>query len=263
MFSLQGCDPIDNLFGQQMLGRDCNGHGTHVAGIITGASVGVATGVTLYSVRVLDCYKRGTLSTLIQGLECVLNKANNRSHRRAVVNLSLYGSKEERSIERAVWNLMNQGVTVVTISGNIENKVTDSCKYTPSNIPGLITVAATDKRNSSKDFVDVISPLTNGGACVDLFAPGTNINSTSTFCNNCYDIQSGSSMAAPFVTGSVALLLEQCPSLKPWEVKHLLLSKATARNVIDFSRFSRHMQNLTPNLMLSLNNICEVKNNCK
>ena len=258
-----GCDPIDNLYGQQMLGKDCNGHGTHVAGIITGASVGVATGVTLYSVRVLDCYKRGTLSTLMQGLECVLNKANNRSHRRAVVNLSIYSSKEEKSVERAVWNLMNQGVTVVTISGNIKDRVTDSCKYTPSNIPGLITVAATDKRNVSNSMVDVVSPLTTGGACVDLFAPGTNINSTSVLCNNCYDIQSGSSMAAPYVTGSVALLLQQCPSLKPWEVKHILLSKATVKNVIDFSRFSKHMQNLTPNLMLSLTNICEMKNECK
>ena len=253
---------MDNLYGQQMLGRDCNGHGTHVAGIIAGSSVGVATGVTVYSVRVLDCYKTGTLSTLIQGLECVLNKAKNRSHRRAVVNLSLYGLKEEKSIEKAMWNLMNHGVTVVTISGNIDHKITDSCNYTPSNIPGLITVAATDKRNLSNGIADVVSPLTTGGACVDLFAPGANINSTSAFCNYCYDMQSGSSMAAPFVTGSVALLLEQCPSLKPWEVKHLLLSKLTVRNGIDFKRFSRHMQNLTPNLILSLSNICQMKSNC-
>lgn len=257
--TFKGCDPVDRLFGQTFNGKDCNGHGTHVAGIIAGETTGVSTGVILYSVRVLDCYNRGTTSTIIQGLECVLSKVNNRSHRRAVVNLSLYSLKyNDGSIEKAVWNLMSHGVTVVTISGSIKQRTTDSCKYTPSNIPGVITVAATGIQALSGRIQDVVSPVTAGGACVDLFAPGTNITSASPYCKSCYTVNTGSSMAAPHVTGSVAMLLEKCPSLKPWEVKHILLSDVAIKNAIDFSPFSKQMQKLTPNLMLNLNNLCNI-----
>lgn len=257
--SFQGCDPVDRIFGQRYQGRDCNGHGSHVAGIIAGQTIGVATGVILYSVRVLDCYNRGTTSTLIQGLECVLHKANNRSHRRAIVNLSLFSSKyDDGSIKKAIWNLMSHDVTVVTISGNIKQRTTDSCKYTPSNIAGVITVAATSIKTSSGNSQDIVSPVTAGGACVDLFAPGTNITSASPYCNSCYLFNTGSSMAAPYVTGSVAMLLEKCPSLKPWEVKHTLLSDVTIKNAINFNLFSKQMRNITPNLMLNLNNLCNV-----
>ena len=260
--SFKDCDPVDNLFGQTYQGKDCNGHGTHVAGIIAGETTGVANGVVLYSVRVLDCYNRGTTSTLIQGLECVLNKVHNRSHRRAVVNLSLFSSKyADESIEKAIWNLMSQDVTVITISGNIKQKTIDSCKYIPSNIPGTITVAASGIQTLSGRVQDIVSPVTAGGACVDLFAPGTNITSASPYCKTCYAVDTGSSMAAPYVTGSVAMLLEKCPSLKPWEVKHILLSDLAIKNSINFNTFSRQMQALTPNLMLNLNNICNVR--CK
>ena len=255
------CDPVDRLFGQTYNGRDCNGHGTRVAGIIAGETTGVAGGVTLYSVRVLNCYNRGTTSTLIQGLECVLHKANNRSHRRAIVNLSLYNLKQRNddgSIEKAIWNLMSHDITVVTISGNIKQKTTNSCKYTPSSIPGVITVAASAVQKSSDHIQDIVSPVTAGGACVDLFAPGTNITSASPYCNSCYVIDTGSSMAAPYVTGSIALLLEKCPSLKPWEVKHALLSDLTIKNAINFSLFSKQMQRLTPNLILNLNDLCKI-----
>ena len=257
----EDCDPVDRLFGQTYNGKDCNGHGTHVAGIIAGETTGVSMGVTLYSVRVLNCYNTGTTSTIIQGLECVSHKANNRSHRRAVVNMSLFNLKQRNddgSIDKAIWNLLSHGITVVTISGNIKPKTTDSCKYTPSNIPGVITVAATAIQKSPNHIQDVVSPVTAGGVCVDLFAPGTNITSASPFCNSCYVTDTGSSMAAPYVTGSIALLLEKCPSLKPWEVKHTLLSHMTIKNAINFNQFSKQMQRLTPNLMLNLNDLCNV-----
>lgn len=258
---LKDCDPVDRLFGQKFNGRDCNGHGTHVAGIIAGETTGVASAATLFSVRVLDCYSRGTISTLMQGLECVLNKVNNRSHRRAVVNLSLFSTKQDRSIAKAIWNLLSHDVTIVTLSGNVMQRTSDSCKYTPANIPGVITVAATSIQTFSGRLQDIVSPVTARGTCVDLFAPGTNITSASPYCKNCYTVKTGSSMAAPYVTGSIALMLEKCPSLKPWEAKHILLSDVTIKNAINFSQFSKQMQRLTPNLMLNLHNICSVKCN--
>jgi len=231
-----------------------------VAGIIAGETTGMANGVVLYSIRVLDCYNRGTTSTLLQGLECASNKAHNRSNRKAIVNLSLFSSKyTDGSIENAIWNLMNRGVTVITISGNIKQKTVDSCKYVPSNIPGTITVAASAIQTSSGHVQDIASPTTAGGTCVDIFAPGANITSASGYCNSCYSNNSGSSMAAPHVTGSVALLLEKCPSLKPWEVKHTLLSHLTIKNAISFNTLPKRMQNLTPNLMLNLNKICNLQ----
>ena len=258
--SLLDCDPVDNFFGQSYQGRDCNGHGTHVAGIVAGETTGLANGVVMYSVRVLDCFNRGTTSILLQGLECASNKVNNRSNRKAIVNLSLFNSKYiDGSIENAIWNLINRGVTVIAISGNIKQKTVDSCKYVPANIPGTITVAASAIQMSSGHVQDIASPTTAAGTCVDLFAPGTNITSASGYCNSCYETESGSSMAAPHVTGSVALLLEKCPSLKPWEVKHTLLSHLTIKNAISFNTLSKRMQNLTPNLMLNLNKICNLQ----
>ena len=72
-----GCDPIDKLQGQKKMGRDCNGHGTHVAGLVGGIGTGVAIGVTLFSVRIVDCKNRlgcrASVASLIQGLVCVIH----------------------------------------------------------------------------------------------------------------------------------------------------------------------------------------------
>ena len=73
-----GCDPIDKLYHQNQAGRDCEGLGTHVAGLVGGNGTGVANGVILYSVRIIDCRLWASEASLVQGLVCVVKHRENR-----------------------------------------------------------------------------------------------------------------------------------------------------------------------------------------
>ena len=80
-----GCDPIDKLEHTNQAGRDCEGHGTHVAGLVGGNDKGVANGVTLFSVRILDCGLLASESSLLQGLVCVAKHRESRNGTRAII----------------------------------------------------------------------------------------------------------------------------------------------------------------------------------
>ncbi|MGZ6826264.1 MAG: S8 family serine peptidase, partial [Mycobacteriales bacterium] len=94
---------------------DCNGHGTHVAGLVGGARWGVAKRVRLVAVRVLDCQGRGTLSRVLKGLEWV--RADHRAGQPAVLNMSL-GGAPSAALDREVRALVSDGVVVVVAAGN-------------------------------------------------------------------------------------------------------------------------------------------------
>ena len=72
-----GCDPVDKEQNQHLAGKDCEGHGTHIAGLIGGKGTGVAVGATLFSVRILDCNLIASETTLIDGLMCVIKIIQN------------------------------------------------------------------------------------------------------------------------------------------------------------------------------------------
>src|SRR5688572_15101643 len=140
----------------------CNWHGTHVAGTIGGVTVGVAKSATLYSVRVLDCTGSGTASGIIAGIDWVT--ANFRAP--AVANVSISGGYSA-TVNAAVQNSINAGVTYVIAAGNAAS---DACGYTPASVAAALTVAASTN-------TDVRAGFSNWGGCVDLFAPGSSINS--------------------------------------------------------------------------------------
>jgi len=170
---------------------DCNGHGTHVAGTIGGKTYGVAKGVALVPVRVLDCNGSGTMSGVIAGLTWVTANAA----LPAVANMSLGGSASQ-SLDDAVNASITAGIVYVVAAGN-ENQ--DACNVSPARVKAAITVGATDRYDNRASF-------SNFGSCVDIFAPGDGIKSTYHTGDSATATMSGTSMAAPHVAGVVALL---------------------------------------------------------
>jgi len=192
---------------------DCAGHGTHVAGTVGGAEIGVAQKVRIHSVRVLDCYGSGTKSLTIQGIEWVI------SHRirPAIINLSL-GGELSRAQNEAVQNAINAGITVIVAAGNHES--VSSCNQSPGSTFEAITVGATNR-------YDNVSTFSSAGPCVDILAPGEEIWSASIRGNNWYQKDDGTSYAAPHITGLAAQYLQSSPYAKPDEVMDALLRVAT------------------------------------
>lgn len=187
---------------------DDNGHGTHVAGTIAGVDneigvLGVAPGASLYAVKVLDKTGSGYLSDVISGIEWAIN--NNMD----VINMSLGSSSDVQALHDASDAAFAAGIVVVAAAGNDYGGPV----IYPAAYGSVIAVSATDSSNSLAGFSSV-------GAEVELAAPGVGI--LSTWNDGYYNTISGTSMAAPHVTGTVALVLSVNPNLTPVEVRTIL-----------------------------------------
>ncbi|HUP44856.1 MAG TPA: S8 family serine peptidase [Thermoanaerobaculia bacterium] len=194
---------------------DCNGHGTHVAALVGGTKFGTATEATLVPVRVLDCNGSGTLSTLLAGLDWVLEQQT-LSPGPAVVNMSLGGSSSS-ALDTQVNTVIAAGVTTVVAAGNFNE---DACRTSPARVPAAITVGATTETDQRAAF-------SNYGSCVDLFAPGTHILSAWHASPTSTAVTSGTSAAAPIAAGVAAVWLGKYPEARPDTVAHALVSQAT------------------------------------
>ncbi len=195
---------------------DCNGHGTHVAGIIGGSNYGVAKSATLVPVRVLDCDGSGSVSSVLAGLDWVLQD-HALSTQPAVVNMSLAGEPSS-ALDSQVNLLITAGMTTVVAAGNNNS---DACSKSPARLPGALTVGASTETDARAGF-------SNYGKCVDLFAPGTNVVSDWYSSPTATAVSSGTSESAPFVAGVAALCLERYPSASPKTVKQTVLSQSTS-----------------------------------
>ncbi|MEI7892439.1 MAG: S8 family serine peptidase [Myxococcales bacterium] len=196
--------------------EDCSGHGTHVAGIVGGTVSGVAKGVTLHPVRILDCEGKGTSAGVISALAWILGHAQSP----AVVNMSI-GAGVSPSMDEAVRVVVASGIPVVVAAGNNN---ADACLSSPARAPDALTVGATTNTDARGSY-------SNYGACIDVFAPGSNILSAYAAADTSAAVLTGTSMAAPHVTGAVALLLSMTPKATPAEVAAALLNNATADKV--------------------------------
>ncbi len=196
--------------------NDCNGHGSHVAGTIGGSTYGVAKGVTVHPVRVLDCNGSGSNSGVIAGMDWV---ANNHT-KPAVANMSLGGGASQAT-DDAVARMTAAGVTVVVAAGNSND---NACNYSPARAASAITVGSTTNTDARSSF-------SSFGTCLDIFAPGSNILSawyTSTSATNTI---SGTSMASPHVAGVAALYLANNPSATPAQVTAAIVNNSTPNKV--------------------------------
>jgi Subtilase family/Peptidase inhibitor I9 len=219
---LASCDPNDP-------DQVDAGHGTHVAGILGGMFYGVAKAVNLVSVRVLDCKGGSSSATVAAGLDWIV--ANHTSGP-AVANLSLSndGSGADTVVEDAVERVIADGVTVVIAAGNgdASGNGVSACSFSPGDVSDAITVGSTTKTDRRSTF-------SNFGSCVDLYAPGSDIESDWFSGNDITATLSGTSMATPHVAGAAAIYLQQHPTASPATVQAAIVGAATSNKVTNVS----------------------------
>jgi subtilisin family serine protease len=197
---------------------DCQGHGTHVAGTVAGKTYGVAKAANIVSVRVLGCDGSGSYSGIIAGVDWVTKNAK----KPAVANMSL-GGTASAALDAAVKKSIAAGVTYAVAAGN-ENK--DACTVSPARTAEAITVGATDSKDARASF-------SNYGACLDIYAPGVSILSSTKTSNTSTGKMSGTSMATPHVVGAVALYLSANPTATPAQVRDAFVNGAISNKVSD------------------------------
>jgi subtilisin family serine protease len=249
---------------------DAYGHGTHVAGIIAGnpASAsgiapqyagGIAPLANLVNVRVLGADGSGYTSDVIDGIEWVV--ANRARYNIRVISLSLGHPVTESSSTDPLCEAVNQavqaGIVVVVAAGNAgtspDGRTVLGGISSPANSPYVITVGALNTSGTIDRSDDAVAAFSSRGPTPydfvvkpDLVAPGTKILSLEAEGSilpafypsihvagggsNAYMYLSGTSMAAPMVSGGVALLLQGSPDLTPAQVKFALQNGATAMN---------------------------------
>ncbi len=230
---------------------DPGGHGSHVAGIISGNGndsaqgwMGIAPGANVINVRVIGSGGSTNMSTVVRGIQWVVQ--NRKTYNIRVMNLSLGAlmstSYRDDPLAAAVEIAWHSGIVVVAAAGN-EGPAAGTI-VTPGSDPFIITVGALDDAGTLTTADDTIASFSSRGPTVDglhkpdLLAPGRRIVSVrspgSTLDNllpdrrtsNSYFRLSGTSSASPVVAGTSALLLQKNPALKPNQVKALLAQTA-------------------------------------
>ena len=207
---------------------DDNGHGTHVAGTVGGAEFGISKKVTLHPVRVL-VRGSGTDSQVIAGVDWVTGHVTENGWS-AVANMSLGGSASP-ALDRAVCSSIEAGVTYAIAAGN-ENQ--PACSSSPARVAQAITAGASDRTDARSSF-------SNTGSCVDVFAPGSDIESARNGGGS--QVFSGTSMASPHVAGVSALCLQANPGASPAEIHQCVIERATPDKLTSIGEES-------PNLLL-------------
>ncbi len=204
--ALHGFSSIDDGLGSD----DCNGLGTHVAGLAGGATVGVAPGATLYAVRVVNCAGIGTTAEVVAGIDWVtLNHIAP-----AAAHISV-GASASPTLDAAVQASIFSGVPYAVSPGSSGG---DACDFSPGRVRAALTVPRTD----SSDGV-----AGNQGECVDLFAPGTSVTSAWHSSDSAMAVLTGTSISSAHVAGMAALVLEGAPGAGPAFVNTFIKRSAT------------------------------------
>jgi serine protease AprX len=233
--------------------NDVYGHGTHVAGIVAGDGTdsdgfyqGVAPGATILGLKISDGDGLAYESDTVNAMQWAL--ANKETYNLRVVNLSINSTSEmsyhQSPMDAAAEILWFNGIVVVASAGNrSDGSSYNTINTAPANDPFIITVGASDENGSTMTSDDTMATYSandmtwDGYKKPDALAPGTNIYSVLSKDSGWramypdravgagqYFRLSGTSMAAPMVSGAVALLLQAEPNLTPDQVKYRLMN---------------------------------------
>jgi len=216
---------VDDVHGADIVNNDGDptddeGHGSHVAGIIAARAgngiggAGLAPGAQLMIVKVLDSHRSGTAAGLATGIRYAL------AHGATIINTSVNGDGTSKPLQDALRQADAAGALVVASAGNDGRDIDQDPSYPASySDPSIVSVA-------SEGETGVLSSFSNYGAqSVDIAAPGENILSTA--YDGDYELRSGTSMAAPFVSATLALMHSLQPELGGPALKAALLAGAT------------------------------------
>ncbi|HEY7569315.1 MAG TPA: S8 family serine peptidase [Gemmatimonadaceae bacterium] len=191
---------------------DCDGHGTHTSGTAGGTTYGVMKTAVIHAVRVLDCSGSGTSTSVISGINWVINNAV----QPAVSNMSLGGSADT-PIDNATNNMVAAGIVSAVAAGNSS---ANACNFSPARATNALTAGATTTTDARASY-------SNFGTCLDIFAPGSSITSDYIGSNNATAVASGTSMASPHVAGAAALYRSFNPTATAAQVATALINNAT------------------------------------
>jgi len=233
---------IDDLIGWNFVDQDNNpwdwlGHGTHVSGIIAAATdndegiAGINPHVAIMPLRVMNLGGRGHSTRIAKAIYYAVAEGAD------LINLSLAVEGNSPLEQKAINYAWKKGVTVIVAAGN---EAKDAAKFTPAAFDHVITVGASDTRDEHSNF-------SNWGGVVDISAPGNDILSLRAARTDFISIMtesnyergagyvgehadyyraSGTSFAAPFVTGVASLLLTKYPDATPDDIKRMLTQSA-------------------------------------
>ena len=216
--------------------NDDNGHGTAVAGIVAAegnvGAVGIAPGARLWAIKVLDKSGTGSMSSIIEGIDYVTQNAGQID----AANLSFGCKCNSSALDTAINNSVAAGVTFVVAAGNAGE---DSSLWSPASNPNVISVAALADSDGKCGGLgpptpygpdDSLAIFSNFGTKVTIAAPGVNIHTT--YIGSAYATLSGTSVAAPFVTGAAALYHSLHPTTSPAQVRSALVSLGSTASTV-------------------------------
>eukprot|EP00892_Ulva_mutabilis_P000039 jgi/Ulvmu1/10035/UM059_0084.1 len=196
---------------------ECAEHGTHVASLVGGLTFGVAKGVHIKSLEVLNCDGSTDAAKLITAMEWLGENVR----RPAVVMMAIGEVGRIPTLDRAIEELVNKGVAVLAAAGNNDD---DACATSPAGSPFTITVGAVDASRSRLRLPS--GSGSNYGRCVDLYAPGEHIPGASAASDNEGVVLSGTSQAVALAAGVAAMHLHGAPNATPAQLRQALVSAA-------------------------------------
>lgn len=205
-----------NAINKSINAQDDNGHGTCVASLIGGKTVGSASKITLHSIKVLDSSGSGYVSDIIGGLNWIMqNKKNN-----CIINMSL-GGMYSRTLDTALSKFVAANIPIICSAGN---SGVDASTFSPASTIGVYAISAYDQTKSKPSWA-------NYGPVITTFAPGDMVKAAWNDTSNSYYLVSGTSFATPITVGIIARFLNASPNANLLQINEYL-NRSTIINEI-------------------------------